>query len=528
MALPITVPYTFGNATTAIPLSNLDSDYATVYQAVNGIGNGSVALANVTITGGTVSNVSGVVPTPFTANGVVYASSTSALATGSALTFNGSATTPLVKVAGTSTNASSQDFTTNSAAQRTTIGVEQSAGGGLFSGSSAYAAVFGSAGASNTQFATNNTVQMTLDTSGNLGLGVTPFTWASGWKAFQIGAYGNFSALSNQINLSTNAYYSAASSWIYQNTNPATNYAQVGGQHIWQNAASGTATNAISFINAMTLDASGNLIVGGTSALGNTTNRGNITLNGTSSALYSLGVGGVLKGFLNHGGTNLELQNTANGILSFSTNATEAMRIDSSGNLLVGTTSATVSGTGQFYATSNVNGWYGGTFINNNTTGPYGILVQMASASGPNYLAIFRYGGTNQCLINFNGNIVNTNNSYGAISDVKLKENIVDATPKLADLMQVKVRSYNLKSDPTHKQLGVVAQELEQVFPSMVEESKDKDEENNDLGTTTKTVKYSVFVPMLIKAMQEQQVLITAQQSTIQSLTERITVLENK
>ena len=89
MALPITVPYTFGNATTAIPLSNLDSDYATVYQAVNGIGNGSVALANVTITGGTVSNVSGVVPTPFTANGVVYASSTSALATGSALTFDG-------------------------------------------------------------------------------------------------------------------------------------------------------------------------------------------------------------------------------------------------------------------------------------------------------------------------------------------------------------------------------------------------------------------------------------------------------
>ena len=124
MALPITVPYTFGNATTAIPLSNLDSDYATVYQAVNGIGNGSVARANVAITGGTISGnttasnvtvssgtftnvtLSNVtissVSTPitaaeggtgsssaFTANGVVYASSTSALATGSALTFDG-------------------------------------------------------------------------------------------------------------------------------------------------------------------------------------------------------------------------------------------------------------------------------------------------------------------------------------------------------------------------------------------------------------------------------------------------------
>jgi predicted heme/steroid binding protein len=58
MALPITVPYTFGTATSAIPLSNLDSDFATVYAAVNGIGNGTVALANVAITGGSMSNVS--------------------------------------------------------------------------------------------------------------------------------------------------------------------------------------------------------------------------------------------------------------------------------------------------------------------------------------------------------------------------------------------------------------------------------------------------------------------------------------
>ena len=55
MALPITIPYTFGSATTAIPLSNLDSDYQTVYYAVNGLGNGSVSLANVSITGGTAS-----------------------------------------------------------------------------------------------------------------------------------------------------------------------------------------------------------------------------------------------------------------------------------------------------------------------------------------------------------------------------------------------------------------------------------------------------------------------------------------
>ena len=55
----------------------------------------------------------------------------------------------------------------------------------------------------------------------------------------------------------------------------------------------------------------------------------------------------------------------------------------------------------------------------------------------------------------------------------------------------------------------------------MVEETLDYDLEGNNLGTTTKAVKYSVFVPMLIKAIQEQQAIITA-------LTARITALESK
>ena len=84
--------------------------------------------------------------------------------------------------------------------------------------------------------------------------------------------------------------------------------------------------------------------------------------------------------------------------------------------------------------------------------------------------------------------------------------------------MQVKVRSYNLIGSTT-KQLGVIAQELETVFPAMVDESPDRDAENNVLETTSKSVKYSVFVPMLIKAIQEQQALIT-------QLTARITALE--
>lgn len=118
-----------------------------------------------------------------------------------------------------------------------------------------------------------------------------------------------------------------------------------------------------------------------------------------------------------------------------------------------------------------------------------------------------------------NGNVVNTNGSYGSISDIKLKENIFDTTPKLDKLLQVRVVNYNLKNQPDEKLIGVIAQELEQVFPGMVDETPDHDAKGNDLGTTTKSVKYSVFVPMLIKALQEAN-------AKIDALTARVAQLE--
>ena len=58
------------------------------------------------------------------------------------------------------------DFLSNSDTVRATIGMERSAGGGLFVGSSAYAAVFGTASSGNTEFATNNNIQMKIDSTG--------------------------------------------------------------------------------------------------------------------------------------------------------------------------------------------------------------------------------------------------------------------------------------------------------------------------------------------------------------------------
>lgn len=167
--------------------------------------------------------------------------------------------------------------------------------------------------------------------------------------------------------------------------------------------------------------------------------------------------------------------------------------------------------------------YYAGDFENTSATNPYGVRALLSGVTGGAGQPFFigQDAGGNRFVVAGTGNVTNTNNSYGAISDIKLKENIVDSTPKLSSLMKVRIVNYNLKTDKETKQLGVVAQEIEKVFPGMVSESEDFDSYGNSLGTTTKSVKYSVFVPMLIKAMQEQQVIID-------SLSRRIDELSGK
>jgi len=114
------------------------------------------------------------------------------------------------------------------------------------------------------QFFTNDTLRATLDASGNLGLGVTPSAWMSGSTALQVVRGGLWHDGSGYIAMFNNAYYDG-SNWRYIASTTASNYAQVNGNHQWFQAPSGTAGNAISFTQAMTLDASGNLGLGTTS-----------------------------------------------------------------------------------------------------------------------------------------------------------------------------------------------------------------------------------------------------------------------
>jgi hypothetical protein len=138
-------------------------------------------------------------------------------------------------------------------------------------------------------------------------------------------------------------------------------------------------------------------------------------------------------------------------------------------------------------------------------------ITSAASAGTTFYLIDGRSGGTIGSVgsgsttfrVYTNGNAVNTNNSYGAISDIKLKENIVDARSQWDDIKDIRVRNYNFIEGQTHTQIGVVAQEVETVSPGLVTESPDRDEDGNDLGTVTKSVNYSVLYMKAVKALQE-------------------------
>ena len=267
------------------------------------------------------------------------------------------------------------------------------------------------------------------------------------------------------------------------------------------------------------------------------------------------GMGGFLKAGIGVVGTSA---NTNDGGITFETIGTnpatydERMRIAQDGNLGInitpsasvkllikgGTTDSTTTAI-QANDSSNADLFYvkndGTSFFKSkmgigtaNTTyslqvygnlATFGTVLQNASATG-NGLLVDSTNGTNsyvaggfrtnvgvyKCVIYGNGDIANVNNSYGTYSDIKLKENIKDATSKLEDICKLKVRNFDLK-ETKEKQIGFVAQELEDVFPSLVYETDDtQDNEDGSIektGEKTKAIKSSVLVPILVKAVQE-------------------------
>jgi hypothetical protein len=149
------------------------------------------------------------------------------------------------------------------------------------------------------------------------------------------------------------------------------------------------------------------------------------------------------------------------------------------------------------------------------------VKSETASGTGYNLITASNAAGATFVVLG-NGNAQNTNNSYGAISDVKLKQDIIDAPSQWDDIKSLKLRKYRFKTDPTGPmQIGVVAQELESVSPGLVDSIPDRDDEGVLTGEFTKSVKYSVLLIKALGALQEAQ-------SRIETLEAKISLIENK
>jgi hypothetical protein len=359
---------------------------------------------------------------------------------------------------------------------------------------------------------TGATKNLTISTAGNLGLGVTPFAnslskgldWVSG-----AGVFGS----SNNAYWTANAYYDSA--WKYKATAAAAFLGMESGSFRFNIAASGTAGNAITFTEAMRLDASGNLIVGGTTTFGGGASwTKSFTVNGSTGSTSDAGVdiigyrtgngdvGGL--GFLNAASSNARIATIYgersgadnSGILGFHTmsagTSAERARIDSIGNLLVGTT----SGTSKLVVTTTT---ASGAAITFDGSVGNGILMKTtyASATGGTYISFSNSAGTATGNISQTGT---TTVAYTTSSDYRLKENIIPMTGALARVTALNPVTYTWKADGSAGE-GFIAHELQAVVPDAVVGEKDAvDEEGNPVYQGIDT---SFLVATLTAAIQE-------------------------
>ena len=622
------VPYTFATATSSIPLSQLDANFATGITLGNTtvyLGNTTTSIGNLTLTNATISSVASTFPNSYLANSSVTIGSTNVSLGGTATTIAGLTLTSPTITGGTSTatqnlanvtgtlavgnggtglttltagyipfgngtsvfgsnaglfwdntnfrlgvgtsspinllnvyNGISADFfTTPQVLVGTTLTSPgftnalqvispnsidtdylsaYNIGGGNNIGTNLLIANAGRGGtagtvkyilgldapngqaitaaigtASNHPFTigTNSTERMRIDTSGNLGLGVTPSAWGNTFNAIQIGARGSVwsSTSSGSTFLSQNTYYNAGFKYIA--TAASSNYEQGGGGHYWYTAPSGTAGNAITFTQAMTLDNSGNLGIGTTSPstklyVSGTGSLATFGGNSSSNVVPDIQIVRSSSGTGIQTGPNITFSDSttnntctiqnSQGSLTFwnygSSAWNERMRIDSSGNLLVGTTTSGGVGYTLLYNAS------GPTWINN------------WSVDGGTH-ASFRTAGVQKGYIATSGGVT----IYSTTSDERAKENIEPSASALQSILDTEIVSFDFKDKSGHTNYGGIAQRLLNTIPETIFVPKNPDEM---MG-----VDWSKAVPRLIKSIQEQQAII-------ESLTQRIATLENK
>ena len=362
---------------------------------------------------------------------------------------------------------------------------------------------FGYTGASGTsvgQFAiynqTDNTLGWVLDASGNLGIGA----------ASPAGVRLNISDVKAKIQVTsttgTNAGYITFSNTggnVYYgvDNSAGTDFSAAYAGVMW-NGGAYPLVFGTSNVEKMRLDASGNLGVG-TSSPTSGIQLGSPTINasGTSNTLriYRGGVAGQYAE-INDTGAEFTLNsvNGGGGGFGFFNDGVRKVTIDSSGNLLVGTTSVsqtadigikiTPAGDGANYPRISL--------VTAATTNGQNNFISGYSTAVPGYRFYIGAGGTISAI----------STTISAISDQRLKENIRDLDNGLATILALKPRKFDWKEGKgkdIKNDRGFIAQEFEQVLPDLIDQWKDEPPEGEE---PYKAVRADL-IPILVKAIQE-------------------------
>jgi len=362
----------------------------------------------------------------------------------------------------------------------------------------------------------SRTERLRIDSAGNMGLGVTPSAWgtANSERALQLTGGSLWSYSSFGLGLLNNAFYDSTGAYKYRNNGFATHYfiSSANGAHAWFTAPSGTAGNTIAFTQAMTLDASGNLGIGTTSPSDTVGYGRALDIQSTiGAAVYMRDSTNPTTqyGFIAFDGNadvnNLNIGNGSSaGPIRLITNGAERARIDSSGQLLMGTT--TSSSNYKLRISSNrgidLTGWGNsrGEAINltAHDTSNADVMYFNTSASNVGKIAI-----------------TSTATSYVTSSDYRLKNTVTPMTGALAKVNALKPCTYKWNSDSSDGE-GFIAHELAEVCPQAVVGEKDAvDEDGNPVYQGIDT---SFLVATLTAAIQELKAIVDAQAVEIAAL----------
>ena len=407
-------------------------------------------------------------------------------------------------------------------------------------------------------FATHGTERARIDSSGHMGLGVTPnANWPTNndFKALQLGTgacvFGRGSGDEDRGGIAVNYYHTGSAEKYLANGNASGMLLNDGDVDFFVAGANSSGANAAmsktlamriaadADIGIGTLDPDGRLhIMGGnlggagsvtasTSAnllvLESNTSQGLSFLNANDEraniCFGTTGTDGNIEARIQYAHENVSTSTDRRNMI-FRSGGGERMRI--AGN---GFTKMTNNGS-YHDITDNTHEMYSSVtneFVCRMRCTGNGYILYLdnnGATSAREFIEAYSRSDTEtKFRVNGSGSVYSRSNVFTSFSDVKLKENIVDANSQWDDIKAVKVRNYNFKKDPSQKMIGVVAQELETVSAGLIEDNIDRDPDTNEeLGTTTKGVKYSILYMKAIKCLQEAQTRIETLEAEVAAL----------